>query len=390
MIDKIKSKLDYNLELLKNKKIIIWGCLEGGKETFKLLKYFEIDVYAFCDGNSRLHNSKVENIDVIPPANLLDENFNNDLLVIISTVQYQNEIENQLKEMAIDSYITFFDILINLGYKKLSHLKKNNPYLEYIKERFNESDFDNYFIDNYGVNDLLYICTPPKTANTTVINTLIKYNIPYCKMFNRSNKFNKKIIYNSQKTIKVITAVREPIQQKLSMFYHLIGSTAITNVFPSMYNVYGDNIPSDGLDIQLIFDQWIKTNTTCYDYSKTYDFYNNFSENIIDITKYPFNKDEGYTIIKEGNLEVFVYQVEKLNNLINELSKFVGGNFTELVHSNISEDKWFADSYKQAKKEIKITQDYFNECFNDKLIKHCYSEEDIKKFKNKWNDNIQN
>lgn len=103
---------------------------------------------------------------------------------------------------------------------------------------------------------------------------------------------------------------------------------------------------------------------------------------------YPFDKEKGYTIIKEGNIEVFVYQLEKLNDVFLELSDWVGVPFEKMVNANKAEDKWVGESYKQACKEIEITQEYFDRCYNEPYVKHFYSDEDIEKFKERWRSHI--
>ena len=113
--------------------------------------------------------------------------------------------------------------------------------------------------------------------------------------------------------------------------------------------------------------------------------------NGIDVFDYPFDKEKGYSILEipEKNTEIFIYQLEKLNNVASELGKFVGiENFT-LVNGNIAENKWYADAYKQAKKELKFSRTYFDSCFNSKIMNHFYSEADIEKFKAQWISHVE-
>ncbi len=109
----------------------------------------------------------------------------------------------------------------------------------------------------------------------------------------------------------------------------------------------------------------------------------------MDITKYPFDQDKGFTVIKKDNVEVFVYQLEKLNDLIPELSSWLNVPFDKFINGNMATEKWSGDSYKRAQKEIEITQEYFDKCFDESYVKHCYSKADIEKFKARWRPHIK-
>lgn len=77
-----------------------------------------------------------------------------------------------------------------------------------------------------------------------------------------------------------------------------------------------------------------------------------------------------------------------MNDIAKEISEFVGGDFVKWEMANVAADKWVADSYKQAQKEIKFSQEYFDKCFDEPYVKHFYSDEDIEKFKTRWRTHI--
>ncbi len=208
------------------------------------------------------------------------------------------------------------------------------------------------------------------------------------------------------KKIRIITAVREPISQNVSTIYQFLsmcGSeyqpflSVLMMVLKNIDKESLDEIKSiminDGGDIQQIFDMFVdkNKNTKIYGTSRhaIQNFIPDFCENIIDITAYPFDKEKGYTIIKEDNIEIFVYQLEKLNNIIPELSAWVGVPFDSLEIDNVASSKWTGESYKQAQKEIRFSKEYFDRCYNEKYVKHFYSDSDIEKFKNKWKGNVK-
>lgn len=386
MIKKIKSCIDDNFKIFNGKKIILWGTKIDGILILNLIEYYGYNVYAFCDNNKQIQNSKIDGIQVLSPEKLQEEN-KDELLVIVCSKLSEEEIAKQLKAMGINFYIPLGEALIKLYYRKICKMKNDNINLDYFQEHYTSLNFNNYIFSNYGLKDLLFICMPPKTADNSLMKTFDKNNISYSQMWHNPINFDKISIENLQQKVKIITSVREPISYDLSVLYQLLDNLhGMSNL---LYSIYEDKIPETGIDMQILFDEWSKKDNKYCELSKMSFFYSVFRERILDIFKYPFDQEKGYTIIKEGNMEVFVYQLEKLNNIVPELAEFVGGNFTELEILNKADKKWYSESYNQAKKEIKISKEYFEQCYNEYFIEYFYSYKDIDKFKSKWRKNVQ-
>ena len=109
----------------------------------------------------------------------------------------------------------------------------------------------------------------------------------------------------------------------------------------------------------------------------------------MDLYQFPFDKEKGFSIYHVNkNLDILVYQLEKLNSLSKEIGEFFGIKDLELIRGNDSGNKWYKESYLSAEKNMPIYQEYFDNCYSNKYIKHFYKEEDIDKFKNKWRKNV--
>ena len=93
-------------------------------------------------------------------------------------------------------------------------------------------------------------------------------------------------------------------------------------------------------------------------------------------------------IIKEGNVELLVYQLEKMNSLSGVIKEFIGAKKFQLVPANRAEDKWYNKYYKVTKKNIQLPRSYVDYYYNSKFMKHFYTEEDIQKFYQKWSKQI--
>ncbi len=426
MTDK-DTDLTKQMDLYKNKKIVLWGANDFCKEIIKLFRRFNIDILACCDNNSAKWGTKVEGISIISPKELEDLYITTNELLVISantTVSNINEVSKQLDNMGITGYIIAQNTWLSLQLMPLNILYKLN-----ILHELNTSTLTWYIskqklwakriqckwnldmleaIYNNPTN-LILLCLPPKTGNFALNYTLSANKVNYTNLWHSTKRFEIDLL--TDPIIKVITVVREPLSQHLSGIYqglNLFGNNKWLSQFITYMN-NADKAPEEAIqqlkdsfyttkfNSQAYFDLTVANNTLVNNnHYKPYitTFLENFAEDILDITAYPFDKEKGYTIIKEGRLEIFVYQLEKLNDIIPELSQFAtsrggGQSFTELVNGNIGEEKSYAESYKRAKKEIIITQEYFDACFDAPYVHHFYSEADIEKFKARWRPHIK-
>ncbi|OOB79501.1 MAG: hypothetical protein BEN18_00390 [Epulopiscium sp. Nuni2H_MBin001] len=419
------TDLTKQMNLYKNKKIVLWGANDFCIEIITLFRQFNIDILACCDNNKVKWGTNVEGILIISPKELEELYIgNNDILVIIANESLSsiNEVSKQLDNMGITGYIIAQNTWLNLQLIPLNILHELNTstltwYVSkqklWAKREQCKWNLDMLeAIDNNPTN-LVLLCLPPKTGDHTLNRTLSASKVNYVNICHSSKRFEIDLL--TDPIIKVITAVRDPLSQHLSNTYERLNLHMCinkNNKWLGQFIAYinnSDKTPEEAIkqlkdtfyttefNSQAFFDLTVANNTlannSLYKPNIT-TFLENFAEDILNITAYPFDKEKGYTIIKEGRLEIFVYQLEKLNDIIPELSEFAtsrgeGQPFTELVNGNIGEEKSYAESYKRAKKEIIITQEYFDACFDAPYVHHFYSEADIEKFKARWRPHIK-
>ncbi len=108
----------------------------------------------------------------------------------------------------------------------------------------------------------------------------------------------------------------------------------------------------------------------------------------MNIYEYSFDKEKGYSIYHEGNLNIMVYQLEKMSFLEKEIGDFLQLKEFKLIKANDSDNKWYMNTYEKAKKELRLTKKYFDRCYNSKYMKHFYSDDDIKEFQEMWQRNL--
>ncbi|AGB42129.1 putative glycosyltransferase [Halobacteroides halobius DSM 5150] len=108
------SELDLNIkkellkDVIKDKKIFIWGSGDGGIKTLNYLQGLGIDINGLIDISPNKQGKKINDIYIYEPSILEEDKFKRDSYVIIGS-SYVQEIESNLRCLGyrwIDDYIT--------------------------------------------------------------------------------------------------------------------------------------------------------------------------------------------------------------------------------------------------------------------------------------------
>jgi len=167
-----------------------------------------------------------------------------------------------------------------------------------------------------------------------------------------------------QKRIKIITGFRDPLPRNISSF------------FQSLHIRY-NNTELSQLDYkQLIKDfnlseQIHDTPNTWFDLELKRKFG-------VDIYNYPFNKENGFVIIQMKNVEVFVYTLDKLNSLENEIAIFLNVESFKIIKKNIATTKRYSNLYNEFKKYYKAPEWMIKKLYNSRTINYFFNDESIK------------
>lgn len=400
------SKIDNSLLIYKNKKVIIWGTASGGTDIYHLLKAIDVNIIAFCDNNSKVWGKKLFGLDIISPNDLF-QNFDNDMLIQIGSF-FDREIEEQLLNAGITDYILYgeaYPRLTTIG-KYTLFQEKPELYDYYLKEVFlpNIPQKDMWEkimgLGSQNREECICLCMPPKTGDYTILHTAEMagngYNI--INAWHSAYHIGKLLtFFGDRKRIKLVTAVREPISQNLSYLFQYVDKHCWERT--EYWN--------GGGDVQVLFEQFIQENVlepekayhTIFERTKELKqctvaiqnfFEKEFEERLgICLYDYPFDKERGYSIIDVNGIEIFIYQIEKLNEIYKELFQFLNiDTSAKLIPGNEAKSKYYYRYYLEAQKEITISHQYFDFCYHTEYVNHFYSKEDIQKFKEKWRNHI--
>lgn len=406
------TKINERLSIFKECKVFLWGAGMRSKEMLKLLTFHGVTVKGICDNNQQLWGRVFdeEDIPIISPKELQEISRSEKVTLQISFEGDDKTVVEQIRVMGIHSYVAYEEAKLVLMYIKQCKireetngviLKSSISYVDSVYENVRQQWINRLLELEDGIDVIL--CQAVKTGDTTMTTTLQKKGINCVNVWHTPELINKTELLKKYKKIKISMAIREPISQNLSYLYMALSRIGdATHSIPDRLGI--EDIAQlfcyEGGDVQKIFDLWIEASSYIQGYNDYFSLNNSryamiqhfivsFQLFIVDFMQYPFDKEAGYTLIKNGNIEVFVYQLEKIDNILPQMSDWLETPIDNLINGNIRENTWLGESYKQAKRDIRITQEYFDKCFSEPYIKHCYSEHDIEKFKAKWKKHIR-
>ncbi len=388
------SIIDNELSIFKENKVVIWGTGKFSHEITKLLTDFSVEIYAYCDNDPEKWGKSHYEKPIISPDEL-KKLCETSSVVVQSGVSslYESEVMKKATLLGVKEMISFNESKVILTHLKKLEIGKTYPDIvfqpssekrEEIHIRKHKNIFLKYLLFG-NQNPTVFVCGQAKVANSSLGKTLRENNTK--SLGTHFPEFiSHKVKETDGQAIKILTGTREPIGRYISLLFQQISS--IDGHFFGMDQEFSTDVFEKKLhDAQFYFD-YITSEKYFQNTPYEKSFFERFSKAIFDPLAHSFDPEKGYTLIKEGNVEVFVYQLEKLNNLLEPISAFVGQPIDKWHSANEASEKWVKPYYEQAKKELRFSQEFFDSCYNDPYIQHFYSPADIEKFKEKWKNNI--
>lgn len=388
-----------NFHVLYEKKIVLFGAGKKGKDTRGLLEMIGVTIDSFSDNNEKLWGTTIDGIDVLAADKLLEKGGrSDDMVIIISMVHSYDDVANQLEDMGFACPVfTLWGLdtalLMNMDCERIPQAFREHYKNQYqIDSWISRSEWNlllskialSGMKDFYSRDVNILVYQAGKVASTSITESLNKYtgraqhlhSLSYHdELFHGAflEEWNAYLKQIKSKKMKIITLVREPLSRDYAMFWQLIN----TRGFLKQSQIISNNW-------QEVYDKMILTVGNEFNW-----FNREMKHNLgIDIYSYPFDKQKGYQIIKQGNIEVLTLKFELLSKNIDVIGKFVGVENFELCRSNDSNDKPIRYAYNEFKKECKISQKYVDSYYNLPYFNHFYNQNEKTLYLEKWKDNI--
>lgn len=394
---------------LNERKVIIFGASNGGDLVVNLLLRNHIkkeNIVCFCDNNFNLWGEEKWKKKIISPNELKEycDNYK-DVIIIVSTLvdRFCVEIKKQIYELNIKNMIIFNKEIIELENTlfNILNLKEGSEKLKVYKEVLLEKEsavmrhyFYSQIFENVNKNyQFLSLFTPPKTGSSTIAASL-PFGYPTARE-HATNWMKPEDKINYKKYVKkIIIGVREPIAENLSLVYELKSCSMLVRTGKKWLNP------------QLIFNYYIidsilrsseRRNKNQYGLEEEIGYpmliQSWFEDELeaglnINIFDYPFDKKAGYKIIKVDEYEILLYRLESMNSLEEVFGEYLDIKDFKFVRDNEASSKWYNESYRDFLKNVTMPKEYIDISYDSKYMKHFYTEEEILKFREKWEKHV--
>jgi hypothetical protein len=174
---------------------------------------------------------------------------------------------------------------------------------------------------------------------------------------------------------KVITLFRDPFPRNVSLMFEVLGHLISYRGFESK-----DSQLSNFKEVlDFYFDNYVRHNHPFLWFDEEFKLTTG-----IDVFEYPFDRDRGYTIIKQGRIEVLLMTLEKLNYNEDVIRNFIDDPNFVLNHKNDGRKKWYSDLYSDFKDRHFLNKKELSFYYDNDIVRHFYNEDQIEKFKDKW------
>lgn len=425
-MDELKA-IDHVWDVLENKKIILYGASGGGKKMLSFLRDAGIFVTVFCDSDISKAGTLFCGIPVISRDDLKQYNGNEEYCIIISSC-YLVEIYKDLMENikwegdCFSSFAISWGLWFSMQEEKdvplcaANYWKRKKVFLEAKKLCYNTiSSARLGGLSDWTLDSLLFtedpylVFQPSKTGSFSICDELWKHgknaiHIHDIGVFFKENKARKKqkkellqAIKNTR-NLKIVTGVRDPVARDISLVFQMLQDGACyldgnekCNFLLKVRDTVRRNamLKKGSLSANHGWSEHVKNKVK---YGVVFDWFDWEIKRFfgIDIFQYDFDKDKGFSVIKENNVKIFVYKLEKMDepDLKKALREFLEIDDFDIQHTNDGGKKNYSLCYQEVLEKIKLGGDYIDFYYKDNpRMKYFYTDEEIEAFRRKWEKN---
>lgn len=382
-----------NISALFEKKIIIYGAGKYGIRSARLLEKAGLGggILCFCDRDAG--QKQYPGHKVITPDELEAIVKKDDCMIVVGSKGYCDEMIGELARREVRAYIcTWYGLkaAIEINIDDVRFLEAFQEELKRKKELhrllLKYADYKTPVTKMCQILPAILVYQPEKVGSTSVYTTLSRegvdaIHIHFICSFKyadvepgiaaEASAYLKKHL--RVEGCKIITLVRDPIARGLSNFMQGFSG----DMFTYYYLDSGCSLAAKASE------------SIVEELDSNYEF-TWFDRELrevtgIDIYHYPFDKEKGYAWIKEGNIEILVLTLEKLNENVGVLGEFVEKPGIKLQNENVGDEKQYKYIYEGLKKDIRIPARVVESQYkNNPQLDHFYTEEEKERFLQKW------
>lgn len=414
-----------NIGILLKSDVILYGTASQAEQLYSLIQRAGLNVVGCCDGSEKKIGGIFQGLEIERFADVTKRlQVDNVIILICST--FVEEIMEDCRKICDENlrFVTPF------GLQTAFVLNRNNTELESgFREWYNRQyhlwsglqreEFISSLRYNYNRklirwirSDNVLVYQAGKVGSSSIAGSLtalgirnihIHYFHPWmngispCDSRGYLDKIHQ--IMKEKKKIKIITLVRDPLARDISTIFQSLSDPS-RDMYHGLSWKLADGVIEilqrgcDGLtdaDINDLGAGLLKEKNFARNRPWLFSWFDLELKEIfgIDIYTYPFDKEKGFSVIRQGNVECMVIKLEKMNLCTQALADFLGIQEFPLLRENIGSSKPYSFLYDKCKKALSIPEELINFYYDSESVCHFYKEEEVSFFKKKWERNIR-
>jgi hypothetical protein len=176
---------------------------------------------------------------------------------------------------------------------------------------------------------------------------------------------------------KIITLVRDPIMREISdFFFSFHKHPELVDKKEHLLNEASLRVLTDQLTRRFEGDHnWVL------------DWFDKEMKEVfgVDVYRFPFDHENGYTFIRENNISILVFKLEQLNQAFSDgIFKLLDKKGLELIKRNAAEQKFYYETHQYVLRNIKLDYDFCARIYDSPYAKHFYTGSELNSFMMKW------
>lgn len=341
-------------------------------------------IRAFCDQNTEI--KECASYPVMPIEQLQAEMQGTSYSIVLCTENYVSDMLKTIQDCRLKPSYVFTGWAVHncihiIRESTITNVISKKWKNEYVYERI--LNRHNYLLNTFrgilGLQSGIMVYQVGKTGSTTMYQSLLEAGGQHV-IHSHSNTvreedgsdlqtvyvYAKKFIHTNG--VKIITAVRDPISRELS------------NIMQNFMVFSADGKFGENNFIGDIINKILEDKDCEKDF-----FEGNFKEfTDINVMDYPFDTEKGYGIIRDGNIEILILQMEQMNNNVHMVREFTGLNNFSFSNHNVGAKKPYTFLYEEIKKRVVMSEKMMDDILKNSFVEHFYSNEQIERVRDRW------
>ena len=176
---------------------------------------------------------------------------------------------------------------------------------------------------------------------------------------------------------KIITLVRDPVMREISNFFFTFHKhPEIVGKKEQLLNETSLRVLKDDLNKRLGGGE---------DWSLTW-----FDRELkkvfgVDMYRFPFDHENGYTLIHSKNISILVIKLEELGRCFSgAIFELLNKENLNLTNSNVAGKKFYYNTYRYVLENLTLDSHFCKKIYSSKYARHFYTNDELKIFMRKW------